>query len=395
MQYRLDTKTGNKLSVLGFGCMRFHKEHGTIDQPQVDKLIHTAIDYGINYFDTAYVYSGSEIALGKALASGKRENVYIADKLPAYLCKNGAQFNKYWETQLTRLQTDYIDYYLIHMLSDMDRWQRLCSYGIEEWIASLKKSGRITSIGFSFHGSQDEFMKLLDAYDWDFCQIQYNYMDEYNQAGKAGLQKAAAKGIPVMIMEPLLGGRLANNLPSKAIEVFQTADPSRTPAAWGLRWVLDQPEVTLLLSGMNELSQLEENCNIAKTASPGHLTEKDYAAYREVKSIFSQNFKVPCTGCGYCMPCPHGVDIPTCFSAYNAKHGIDHSTGTNQYLLATGGITPNPHYASLCKNCGKCVKHCPQSIAIPDVLKDVAKTLEPFWFRPTLAIARKIMRLNK
>ena len=213
MQYRKDPKSGNRLSALGFGCMRLPRKHGAIDQEESTALIQKAIEDGVNYFDTAYMYAGSEETLGRALQGGLREKIYIADKMPPPLCRNAADFDKLLHKMLDRLGTDYIDYLLIHMLTDVETWNRLCGLGIEDWIRTQKQAGRIRSIGFSYHGGQEEFPKLLEAYNWDFCQIQYNYIDENNQAGRSGLKKAHERGLPVIIMEPLLGGRLAENLP--------------------------------------------------------------------------------------------------------------------------------------------------------------------------------------
>ncbi len=263
MQYRIDPKSGNRLSVLGFGCMRLPRKRGVIDQEESTALIRKAIADGVNYFDTAYMYAGSEEALGRALQGGLRETIYIADKMPPPLCKSAADFDKLLHKMLDRLGTDYIDYLLIHMLTDAETWNRLCGLGIEGWIRAQKQAGRIRSIGFSYHGGREEFPKLLEAYDWDFCQIQYNYIDENNQAGRSGLQKAHERGLPVMIMEPLLGGRLAENLPPAVDAAFHAADPAATPAEWGLRWIWDQPEATVVLSGMSTREQLAENVKIA------------------------------------------------------------------------------------------------------------------------------------
>ena len=220
MQYRKDPKSGNRLSALGFGCMRLPRKHGAIDQEESTALIQKAIEDGVNYFDTAYMYAGSEETLGRALQGGLREKIYIADKMPPPLCRNAADFDKLLHKMLDRLGTDYIDYLLIHMLTDVETWNRLCGLGIEDWIRTQKQAGRIRSIGFSYHGGQEEFPKLLEAYNWDFCQIQYNYIDENNQAGRSGLKKAHERGLPVIIMEPLLGGRLAENLPPAVNAAF-------------------------------------------------------------------------------------------------------------------------------------------------------------------------------
>lgn len=336
MQYRIDPKTGNKLSVLGFGCMRFSRRLGSIEFIKAEELIVTAIEKGVNYFDTAYVYPESEVTLGKILSKNNlRDKVYIATKLPLIMCRTKADLDKYFNRQLQRLQTDHIDYYLLHMLSDMKTWNTLCEWGIEDWIKQKKFSGQIKQIGFSFHGAQKEFLKIIDAYDWEFVQIQYNYSDENFQAGVTGLKKSAAKDIPVIIMEPLLGGKLVNSLPPEVIAHFKKAKPHSTPVSWAFNWLWNQSEVTLLLSGMNDMKQLEENLQLADTAKPNMMSEKDIETIQEAKKIFSSSFKVHCTGCNYCMPCPYGVDIPSCFTAYNTFHAISKSQGALQYGMST------------------------------------------------------------
>ncbi len=396
MQYRVDQKTGNKLSILGFGCMRFPKNLGATDMQKTEMLIKKAINEGINYFDTAYIYGGSEEALGQVLLKNNlREKVYIATKLPLMICRSVADFDKYFNIELERLKTDYIDYYLMHMITDVKLWEKLCSWGIEDWIKEKKKSGKIKQIGFSFHGKRDDFLELLDAYDWEFCQIQYNYSDENYQAGVTGLKKAAEKGIPVIIMEPLLGGKLATGLPPSAVALFKQANSELSPAAWALRWLWNQPEVTLLLSGMNDSKQLEENIRIANDATPNMLTEQENETYRKVISAFSASYKVHCTGCNYCMSCPHGVNIPACFAAYNTYYSISKGAGIQQYVMSTGGMSDFQSYASHCKKCGKCEKHCPQNIEIIKSLEAVSKKMEPIWYKPAMSIARKVMRNNK
>lgn len=391
MQYRIDPKTGNKLSILGFGCMRFSRNLTSIDIKKAENLIKTAIEKGVNYFDTAYIYPGSEEVLGKVLAKyDLRKKVYIATKLPLILCRSKSDLDKYFNIQLQRLQTDYIDYYLLHMLPDTDLWNKLCEWGIESWIKEKKASGQIKQIGFSFHGTRGEFLSLIDAYDWDFCLIQYNYSDENYQAGVTGLKKAASKGLPVMIMEPLLGGKLANSLPPEAVSLFKKANPNVSPVSWALRWLWNQPEVTVILSGMNDIKQLEENIEIAENAVPNMLSQEEIETIHGVKDIFNSSYKVHCTGCHYCTPCPHGVNIPACFSAYNAYYAIGKSTGLIQYITSTV-LSSKPGYASLCKKCGKCEKHCPQNIQIISSLEEVQKKMENILFILTRFVARNFM----
>lgn len=391
MQYRIDPKTGNKLSALGFGCMRFPKSF-----EKTEEMILHAIKQGVNYFDTAYLYSGSEETLGKILSKNNvRDQVYLATKLPNMLCRSGSDFDKYFDRQLERLKTDHIDYYLIHMLGDINRWDTLCRWGIKEWIQTKKESGQIKQIGFSFHGAQNQFMRLLDAYDWEFCLIQYNYSDKNYQAGVTGLKRASEKGLPVFVMEPLLGGELANGLPQEAVNIFKRSNSKLSPAAWALKWVWDQPEVTLLLSGMNEPEQLRENIAIAEKTYPNSLTEKEHKTFERVIEIFNASYKIHCTSCNYCMPCPHHVNIPACFSAYNTSFTMGKKAGMKNYLMSAGGMSRQKNFASLCKKCGKCELRCPQRIEIIKSLELVSKRMEPLWLRPALSVARVFMGLKK
>ena len=394
MQYRANLKNGDKLSILGFGCMRFGGNGsfgGKFDPHKAENLIKAAIDKGVNYFDTAYIYPGSEEILGKTLAKyGVRKKVYVATKLPLILCRSKSDLDKYFNRQLERLQTDYIDYYLLHMLSNTNEWDKLREWGIESWIQEKKTAGQIKQFGFSYHGSRDDFLALLDVYAWDFVQIQYNYSDENYQAGVTGLNKAASKGIPVVVMEPLLGGQLADGLPQAAVSRFKKANPNMSPVAWALRWVWNKPEVTLLLSGMNDMRQLDENIRIAETAAPNMFSQEEIETFQDVKKIFNASFKIHCTGCHYCMPCPHGVNIPVCFSAYNTYHAINKSTGSLQY----GMSTMNSGYAGLCKKCGLCEKHCPQHISIISSLAEVQKTMENYRFKIMRFAMKLFMRKN-
>ena len=282
---------------------------------------------------------------------------------------------KLFQEQLKRLRTDYIDYYLMHMLNDADTWQRLLDMGIGQWIEEKKKSGAIRQIGFSYHGNSETFCKIIDAYDWDFCQIQYNYLDEHSQAGRRGLHHAYAKGIPVIIMEPLRGGKLVKNLPEKAESIFRNHQPRFTPAQWAFRWLWDQPEVTVVLSGMNTEGMVRDNIQTASATEIGSLTEADRVMLSGVVEAIQANMKVGCTGCGYCMPCPRGVDIPGTFASWNRYYAEGKFSGFREYLMCTA-LRKNTASASQCIGCGKCEKHCPQGIAIRDMLKQAEKTLE-------------------
>ncbi|MDE7224054.1 MAG: aldo/keto reductase, partial [Acetatifactor sp.] len=319
MQYRKD-KYGNDISVLGYGCMRFTQTAGRIDLKKAEEEIMTAFRGGVNYYDTAYIYGGSEAALGEILERNDiRDQVYIATKLPHYLIQNRGSLDKYFEEQLRRLRTDHIDYYLMHMLTDVHTWERLKKLGILEWLQEKRECGAVSQVGFSYHGNTDMFCRLVDAYEWDFCQIQYNYMDENSQAGRRGLEYASAKGLPVIIMEPLRGGKLVSRLPESARKIFAGHKVPRhrgpeacaeeefaeyTPVQWALKWLWNQPQVTCVLSGMNSVEMVEDNINTAENTRAGELTEADEAMLRQVVQAINARMKVGCTGCGYCMPCP-------------------------------------------------------------------------------------------
>jgi len=392
MQYRIDNKSGNNLSVLGFGCMRLPSKLGKIDMDKSEAVIMDAIEQGINFFDTAYVYPGSEVALGKVLDKNKaRGRVYIGTKLPLTKCRCYDDFDRIFNEQLTRLKTDYVDYYYMHNISRYSDWERLCELGIEAWIEVKKRTKRIRQIGFSFHGMRDEFLKVVDAYDWDYCMIQYNYVNTHFQAGVTGLKYAHSKEIPVFIMEPLLGGSLVRDLPKKATLLFRNSNPNATNASWALRWIWNQSEVTILLSGMNELSQVAENVALAKDAKVGSMTESELVAVDKVASIFRDSYKIPCTGCNYCLPCPKNINIPDSFMAYNSSYSISRLAGIQQYATTLGGLK-SIYSAADCSKCGKCEKACPQNIEITKDLEAVYKRLEPFWFRAGMAMARKYMK---
>ena len=390
MQYRKD-KYGRELSVLGFGCMRFTRKGNAIDVDKAETEIMAAYRAGVNYYDTAYIYQGSEVLLGTILKrNGIREKVNVATKLPQYMVSslNGAE--KIFREELNRLQTDYVDYYLMHMLTDVAQWQRLKEMGIEDWIAQKKAEGAIRNIGFSYHGNTENFLKILEDYDWDFCQIQYNYLDEHTQAGAKGLKAAAGKGIPVIIMEPLRGGKLVNMLPAEARKLMQENDHGWTPAAWAFRWLYNQPEVTVVLSGMNSLEMVAENVATADTARPGDFTEEDCALIEQVRKMIRKREKVGCTGCRYCMPCPKGVDIPGIFRCYNAMYTEGKGEGRFQFAQ-TVGLTRQPAFATQCIGCGKCESHCPQAIPIREKLKEADRALRPLPYKIGINIARAYM----
>ncbi len=389
MKYRVD-RHGEQISQLGYGCMRFSRKGNSIDYEKAEKEVLLAIEKGVNYFDTAYVYPGSEECLGRILDTNQcRDKVLIATKLPQYIIRSSAAIDKTFREELSRLRTDRIDYYLMHMFTDYAEWEHLKTLGIEEWIQKRKAEGSIRNIGFSYHGDTEMFLKILDAYDWDFCQIQYNYLDEHTQAGAAGLRAAAKKGIPVMIMEPLRGGKLVN-LPDKAKQALASDSKGYTPAELGLRWLWNQPEVTCVLSGMNSQDMVEENIRIASDAAPGDLTKEDLEIVEKIKKIIREREKVGCTGCRYCMPCPKGVDIPGNFYYYNLMYMEKKSSARFEFAQSMG-MRKEPGFASQCIQCGKCEQHCPQHIQIREKLKEADRGLRPFLYKIGINAARRFI----
>ena len=390
MKYRKN-RQGGDISILGYGCMRFTRSGAGIDMAKAEKEIMRAYESGVNYYDTAYIYPGSEAAIGEIFEKNNiREKIQIATKLPQYLIASRAAIDKYFNEQLQRLRTNYVDYYLMHMLSDIEAWEKLKKLGIEEWIAEKKASGEIKHIGFSFHGNTDMFIKVLNAYDWDFCQIQYNYLDEVSQAGRRGLEAAGEKNIPVIIMEPLRGGKLVDMLPEKAKKRIAADPKKRTAAELAFRWLWDQPQVTCVLSGMNSVQMIDENCRIASEVNVHEFTDEDFKLIENIKNDINENLKVGCTGCGYCMPCPRGVDIPSTFRCYNAMYMDNKGTGRQEFLRIVG-MRKKPALPSQCIGCGKCESHCPQHIHIIEELKKADRALRPFPYNVFLTVARKFL----
>jgi len=378
MLYRKIEKNEDELSILGYGCMRFPNKNGSIDYKRTEKQIMAAIEEGVNYFDTAYLYPGSEETLGKILKSNNaREKVKIADKMPAPTVKTREKMDEIFEKQLKRLQTDYIDYYMIHSLIKFEDWEQLKNNGILNFVDEEKKKGRIINFGFSFHGNLHHFKKIIDDYDWEFVMIQYNYLDENYQAGREGLEYADSEDIGVIVMEPLKGGMLVDKLPKTAQKYIENFDIGRSPGEWAFRWVWNHPAVKVALSGMNEEEHIEENIKAASDVLPNSLTNPEKEMLEKVKKEFKSKIKVECTNCAYCMPCPYGVDIPNCFSYYNDKLMFGGFKPIAMYVNAT----EDKSAAYKCKECGVCEKECPQDIAIINELKNVSKSMDKWYFR--------------
>lgn len=385
MQYRPFGTLGFDISTLGFGCMRLPLKaktpgahgnviaEGDIDEDLAISLIRHAIDKGVNYVDTAYNYhtEQSERVVAKALQDGYRDKVKLATKLPGWLVKEYGDFDRLLNLQLEKLQTDHIDFYLLHALHH-DLWEKLKDLGVLKFLDAAVEDGRIRFPAFSIHDSSDVFKDILDAYSWSMCQIQMNYMDEDYQAGLEGMQYAGYKGVPVVIMEPLLGGKLAKKPPMDVQAVWDKAKNKWSPAEWAFRWVANFPETTVVLSGMNSMAQLEENLKIFSKAKAEDLSLQELALVDEVKKIYRRRTVVNCTQCHYCMPCPAKVDIPGILTQYNDLSMYDSVDGAFvTYASAQSSGTD----ASRCVACGHCEEHCPQGIQIIDTLKTAHKSL--------------------
>ncbi len=381
MLYRTMPKNGDRLSILGYGCMRLPKVGDKIDEKRAIAQIRSGIDAGINYLDTAWPYHDgqSEYLLGKALKDGYRDKVKVATKLPTWAVDTREDMDKFLNTQLQKLGVERIDYYLVHALFGAS-WERMADLGVRDFLDQAKQDGRIANAGFSFHGQSDEFVRIVDDYAWDFCQIQYNFLDEEYQAGTKGLQYAASKDLGVIIMEPLRGGNLAMpEAPPAIAEIWAQADTKRTPAEWGLRWVWNHPEVTVVLSGMNDEEHIRENLAIAADAEPDSLSEKELELVAGATRKYQELMPVGCTGCAYCMPCPMDVMIPKCFDFYNRVHMFGNAKEWRRLYnnFVSGRLSGTPSgYASQCVACGACLEKCPQHINIPELMEKVAAVME-------------------
>jgi predicted aldo/keto reductase-like oxidoreductase len=369
MLYRRMDDTDAKLSILGFGCMRLPQtDTCSIDEPRATKMVRYAIDNGINYFDTAYVYHNgeSEPFLGRALSDGYREKVHIATKLPVWEVQSQNDMDRILNEQLLRLNTDHIDFYLLHGLGKTS-WINMANLNVGEFLDQAIADGRIHRAGFSFHDEVQVFKEIVNDYDWTFAQIQYNYMDEEYQAGTEGLNYAAAKGLGIVIMEPLRGGVLARET-GETKKIFAKLGHAHSAAEWGLHWLWNHPEITIVLSGMSTMQQVKDNLGYADNGRPSSLTMDEIAIYDEIKTYYRSRMKIPCTKCRYCMPCMAGVEIPECFSAYNDASVYSDTVGAKMSYDAFTGFGGD---ASQCQDCGVCESLCPQHLPIRKHLKEV------------------------
>ncbi len=372
MQYRNFGNLDWEVSALGFGAMRLPEADGGIDRSKAVEMLRYAIDNGVNYVDTAWPYHGgeSEPLVAEALKDGYREQVKVATKLPSWEIESREDLDKYLNQQLEKLELETIDFYLLHALNQ-DHWQNYKDIGLDylfEWIEEVKAAGKIEHIGFSFHDDYDLFEELIDAYDWDFCQIQYNYIDIEFQAGQKGLKYAAANDIPVVVMEPLRGGTLAGEMPEEIKEIFAQAEANRTAADWALQWLWNQPEVAVVLSGMSTLEQVKENVESAANSGVGNLSAKEEEIIAEAANKYKELVPINCTGCGYCVPCPEGVEIPGIFSLYNEAEIFDAQEEKKDLYYNTDVISESGR-ASACVACGACEEACPQNLEIIDQLE--------------------------
>jgi len=370
VQYRQFGKLGFRVSALGFGAMRLPTVNGKIDEAQAIRMLHHAIDTGVNYVDTAYTYHGgeSERVVGKALRGGYREKVKVATKLPCWEVKTAADFDRLLDEQLARLSMDSIDVYLLHSLNK-DSWPRMRDLGVLAWAETAMAKGKFRHLGFSFHDSLDVFTTIIDAYDWPLCQIQYNFMDPDFQAGVQGLRYAASKGTAVVIMEPLMGGKLVSS-PAHVQRLWDTAGVHRTPVDWALRWLWNQPEVSVVLSGMSSMEQTIEDVALAASPQLGELSVAEKALYEKVRASYSKLAVIPCTACGYCMPCPHGVDIPANLGTYNEGVVFDTPAASRgqygwwKHSYEVLHIQDHDIRAVRCEQCRECDDKCPQGIPV-------------------------------
>ena len=397
MQYRRIPKTGEELSILGYGCMRLPTRSGRIDKDTALRQIRAAIDGGVNYLDTAYPYhlGASESFLGEhVLKNGYREKVNIATKLPPYMVRKHEDMERILNRQLEKLRIEQIDYYLLHGIEGTT-WRKLLGLGVTDFMDRMQSDGRVRNVGFSFHGTREDFFEIIDAYDWTFCQIQFNLLDENYQAGLEGISYAAERRIGVIVMEPLRGGQLVGKMPTEVESLWKEAPVQRSPAEWAFRWIWNNPSIQVVLSGMNRDEHIEENLRAASEAVAECLTEEELAVLDGVKQAYHRLLRIRCTGCRYCLPCPAGIDIPYAFQSYNRCHMFGKLVAQAMYAQVVAINTEEPRWTSNCIDCGKCEATCPQHIEIRSELKKVRKDLEGPGIKLLTAIARPLMNRTR
>lgn len=376
MKYRKLGKTGEDVSILGFGCMRFPQQDGKIDEEKSLEMIRYAIDNGVNYIDTAYPYHNgeSEIFLGKALKDGYREKIKLATKLPSWAVNTRADMDKFINEQLKKLQTKQIDFYLIHSLNK-DDYSRLKENGLFDFIRKIKEQKLVKYVGFSFHDTLDVFKYIIDDYEWDFVQIQYNYIDETYQAGTEGLLYAHNKGLGVVIMEPLRGGSLVNNLSDEINAIINNSSVEKNAVEWAFKFLYDKEEISVVLSGMSSLEQVIDNIKAVDSQGDSNsMTKIEKQIIEDLSKEFKSKIKVNCTGCKYCLPCPKGVQIPLCFELLNSSSMFNDTKKAKD--MYHGFLVSEGSDASNCVECGACEQKCPQHINIVEKLKDVRELFE-------------------
>ena len=372
MQYRTFKKLDREVSLLGMGAMRLPEtENGQINEPEAIDIIRSAIDAGVNYVDTAFGYHNgqSEGLVGKALKDGYREKVLLADKMPIWLAKDEDHMKEMFQTQLERLDTDYIDMYLVHSVNKPN-WKRIKKLNLMPFLEEMKAAGKIKHIGFSFHDSYELFEEVLDSYPWEFCQIQLNYMDKDIQAGVKGLKLAAEKGLSVIIMEPLKGGKLTTGIPPTVQELWNNAPVKRTPAEWGFKWLANMPEVTLILSGMSSREQLQQNIATVSAADLSVLSDEERELIDKVSDEYNRLIKYSCTGCEYCLPCPQKLKIPDLIDTLNEWNIYGQNPATKMEYIEW---VPEGRHASDCISCKACEKKCPQGLPIAQIMKETSE----------------------
>ncbi|WP_407313081.1 aldo/keto reductase [Desulfosporosinus sp. SB140] len=366
MNYIQYGKTGLKVSKFGLGCMRFPK-----DEKEAIEMVRYAIDNGVNYLDTAFVYQDSEIITGKAMRNGYRNKIYLATKSPIWNITKHEDFEKYLDQELMRLETDHIDVYLLHNMNP-GNWEAVKKYDGFTFLDKMIEKGKIGHKGFSIHNSLTAFKEVVDSFDWEMAQIQLNILGETMQAGVEGLRYAANKGLAVVIMEPLMGGYLLNNVPAEVDELIRSHPEKRSLVEWCFRWLYNMPETSVILSGTSSLAQLRENLRIFDHATPNVMSGEDQEFIHKIRDAFEAKKSIGCTGCWYCMPCPHGVAIPEVFKLYNSYQLMN---DPHDRLMYQSRIVPFGSGADQCLSCGICAQHCPQGLKIPELLKTVHEEL--------------------